>query len=519
MKISEDALNAALVHIELRGDTDIFPMPFEYKAIRHQWDSVREYLTKQELSSWSTRPYRRCLVPKGEFGLRVATQLDPLDCLLFTAQVIECGEDIESARVPVTQKVVHSHRFKLGENGQIYDPKYNFDSFRKDSLRRASAKSCKLVVLTDISDFYTRIYMHPLENALRNVTDEGHAHAIEHMIYEWNMSVSYGIPVGPSASRILADLTIEDIDQGLKSEGFKFCRYSDDYRVFAKSEREARAALAFLADGLFKSHGLTLQEGKTEILSSDEFIRKFSFSEEDLERESLDFKLSDLLSDVGNPYEEIDFDDLDEEVQEAIRELNLWEILKEEVNGADTKLNFRLAVFVLRQIAQLGLTEPEPILLPNVRKLYPVLSYVISAIESQASLADKERKKLGAALMKLLDHELIGSLDYHREWILKPFEDSAAWNQKDELIQLYGDATDTFTRRRVILALGRQKAFHWFKQRKSSVFDLPPWERRAFIYGAACLPGDEPAHWYKFIKPRLDPLEAAIAKFAVATHS
>ena len=45
-----------------------------------------------------------------------------------------------------------------------------------------------------------------------------HARAIAKLINAWNMGVSYGIPVGPSPIRLIAELAISDIDAGLLAE-------------------------------------------------------------------------------------------------------------------------------------------------------------------------------------------------------------------------------------------------------------------------------------------------------------
>jgi hypothetical protein len=85
MQIRDDSLDLALEHIEHRGDTDIFPLPFEFFAIRHQWTDIKSFIRSKDLRQWNTQPYIRCLAPKGHLGFRVATQLDPLDAIVFTA--------------------------------------------------------------------------------------------------------------------------------------------------------------------------------------------------------------------------------------------------------------------------------------------------------------------------------------------------------------------------------------------------------------------------------------------------
>ena len=162
-QLPESALDRALEHLRFRGDTDIFPIPFEYEAIEQEWADVKGYIASKDLDNWTVRPLRRCLSPKQNLGLRIATQLDPLDSIIITALVYEAGADLERARIPTDTEIVHSYRFSPGDRGQLYDPHWNFESFRKRSLELAEHEQHSIVVITDISDFYPRIYSHPLE--------------------------------------------------------------------------------------------------------------------------------------------------------------------------------------------------------------------------------------------------------------------------------------------------------------------------------------------------------------------
>src|SRR5262245_43092156 len=137
MKLKKNALDWALNHVTQHGDTDIFPVPFEYEAIRAGWKGrggIQDWLSSQDVSSWTTRPSRRCLAPKHRYSFRLATQLDPLDTLVFLGLVKEIGKELEARRVPKTAGIVHSHRFAPKANGQFFDPKYNFESFRQKCI-------------------------------------------------------------------------------------------------------------------------------------------------------------------------------------------------------------------------------------------------------------------------------------------------------------------------------------------------------------------------------------------------
>jgi hypothetical protein len=452
------------------------------------------------------------LVPKGRTGFRIATQLDPFDAILFTALVIECGPSIEAKRVPVSDGIVHSHRFALGPNGQIYSPASGYETFRTASLSRARGTNIRYVVVTDISDFYSHLYHHPLENALTDAVGDDYRKAIMRFLNQWNMKASHGIPIGPAASRILADLTIADIDFALRAERIQFCRYSDDYRLFTETEREAYEALTFLATTLYQSHGLTLQMAKTEVLEASEYIGRFTVTEEDIAANRLGDSLVEILAELAEPYEPLDPDSLDPEVLAEIEELNLWGIIEGELNSDVPKL--RLIRFALWELERLQTPEPHPILIPKIRTLYPVFKHVIRTLAAQSGLDADEKEELGSKLLTLIDHELLGHLEYHRSWVLDPFVQSPEWANQEKLLEIYQNHSDPLTRRGVVLALGEQGAGLWFRARKAEIFGLNPWERRALIVGARSLPGDESDHWYRSIRPRLDDLEKAVLDYA-----
>lgn len=213
LKLKKESLDWALKHALSRGDSDIFPRAFEFQAIEFDWDRIRDSLTSENLLKWTSRPLRKCLSPKHGFGFRIATQLDPLDFLLFTALMYEIGDDIEEARIPKGEGVVHSYRFKSNDDGSMFDPDFGFDTFRHRSSELASSGSYSHVVVTDISDFFPRLYSHRVEGALSKSTSRNnHVKAITHLLSGWNQTVSYGIPVGQAASRLIAEITIDDVE-------------------------------------------------------------------------------------------------------------------------------------------------------------------------------------------------------------------------------------------------------------------------------------------------------------------
>ena len=99
----------ALNQAERFGDTDIFPLPFEFSAIRHDWGRLVAFLSSEDVLEWVVRPHRECLSPKSAHSFRNSTQLDPLDWLIYTALIYEIGAELESHRLPQEENVVFSY--------------------------------------------------------------------------------------------------------------------------------------------------------------------------------------------------------------------------------------------------------------------------------------------------------------------------------------------------------------------------------------------------------------------------
>ena len=167
LTLQESTLDWAIRHALKYGDTDVFPVPFEYQAIEFDWNNVKAHLSGQNVLAWAPRPHRTLLSPKARYGFRIITQLDPLDFLLFSATVKEIADDLEARRLPVTDNRVFSYRVQINSAGQLFDPNVGYREFLSECQKKLDSNlSVRVVGTTDISDFYSRIYHHRLENAL-----------------------------------------------------------------------------------------------------------------------------------------------------------------------------------------------------------------------------------------------------------------------------------------------------------------------------------------------------------------
>jgi len=271
----EAAFAFAISNIAAFGDTDVFPSPFERFLFADLHDKARFLLQEMHhncdshLASFPPQNFDM-LCPVGYTGFRWVTQIDPIWNAYFLGLVVSIADTIEKSRIAEGERVVFSYRFSPNpETKHLFSDSSWFD-FKRRSLELA--KQYEFVLVTDIADFYPRVYHHRLENELRRLNLKSDIPSrIMKLLSHFSKTVSYGLPVGGPAARILAELVLRPIDLHLHRRQIPFCRYADDFALFVRSKEEAFGAVALLSDKLF-NEGLSLQRNKTRILPSKEFI-------------------------------------------------------------------------------------------------------------------------------------------------------------------------------------------------------------------------------------------------------
>lgn len=271
-----EACNIAINNIIKEGITDVelFKKPFEIKLIENNEirqeiiESVVKSIKKCNFEELKISKIGHVLVPKKNLcDYRKCAWIDVIDEIKYLTLVLLIAKDIEIARDNKSNKRVFSYRLKTkGNNGYIFDNKYNYTSFRNRIIEKSRMKNKRIVVECDISNFYDRLNLHRLESTLLSIEkiDKDAIKLLNEILLFWSNRDSYGLPVGSNASRILAEASLIEIDNYLISKKIDFCRFVDDYRIFAKNASEAHKNLALLVERLNKE-GLFLNFSKTNI--------------------------------------------------------------------------------------------------------------------------------------------------------------------------------------------------------------------------------------------------------------
>lgn len=272
MKIM-DAIDLAVENIKKEGTTDVelFLKPFELDMISGNVEkeikqNVKECFKQNSIKSLKVSPISYVLIPKKElFDFRKCAHVQPLDEIKYLALVLQLADKIKKARINKSRNRIFSYRFSP-QKGYLFDPRYNYTSFRDYVSKCSKKKNVNVIVSCDISNFYDRLNLHRLECVLDSIdgTDKKVVQQINELLLFWENRDSYGLPVGSNASRILAEASLIEVDNYLISQKVDFCRFVDDYRFFAKDAAKAHHWLSLLVNRLSKE-GMFINTSKTEI--------------------------------------------------------------------------------------------------------------------------------------------------------------------------------------------------------------------------------------------------------------
>lgn len=268
------AVDAAIANVTAFGDTDLFPDSPEQLILSHRTAAIHRAvldLHRQFGAARASRPRTEplhALFPAGALGYRLGTQIETVWNLYFLALVILAAPRIEAARAPRDRQIIHSYRYRTGlGGGRIFDPEIGWRSFTQRTIELCHSHAS--VVVCDLADFYHRIDAKSAASALKRCGVETPLVARIVSILRGLGSDALGLPIGGPASRLIAEAVLAEVDELMLGKGIVFCRFVDDYRLFAQGPTQAREALALLTASLF-TRRLSVQKTKTRLLGGSE---------------------------------------------------------------------------------------------------------------------------------------------------------------------------------------------------------------------------------------------------------
>lgn len=501
IKLSKQLLAYALKATLHDGYSSFFPAPPELSIVKDNWPTLKNHLADLDLDTYEPYSQIWTFAPKSRLNVRRVGLLHPCDQIIYTALVLALKKPISAARLNATQ--VFSYRTEGTSLDKLYASAPSWKEFREAAREKASGGAVSFVGVTDIADFYPRIYQHRLVNALEAAStpkERGYIRALEKMLSHFSEGRSYGIPVGPPASRLLGEAVLIDVDSTLTSFGINFIRYVDDVVIFASTAKEAEYGLRILGETLFTNHGLTLQTAKTKVLTAPDFVEHqlTLHNEKEVNRRK-------LLDVFGEGYEIVPYENLSEEQKREIDAFNLSEMLTDAL-GEGENVDYREVSFVLGRLSALKKPELIPIVLDNLDRLYPVADAVAAFFREFSSLGESTRTTIAdAVLAPILNAQEAKPSEYYSVWMLSIFQ-HAMWNHASHLIRIFRETSSDTVRRFAALALAVAGTRTEAVAMRSHLANASPLSRTAILLATAKLGRDERNHLKRSLK-LTDPLE------------
>jgi hypothetical protein len=498
LHLTGQQLDRALGALQFHGYTDFFPPPPELDIIEKNWTEYKDFVCDLDLSKYTPTRGADLAAPKSAKYLRWATLLNPQDLLIYTAVVLAIRSDIGRGRIPLRENRLFSFRCESAPEHALYSRHPSHEEFQSEIVRRArSLTPGSFIGIADITDFYPRLNQHDVKAALDDLlkgTKKGkYADFLDRFLRSIARdSMSYGIPVGPAASRPLAEAALIEIDTHLCIKKIDFVRYIDDFILFANNKSMAQWAIRQLGDTLHKHLGLSLQTSKTDVLPVARFLSKFEVTDDakaNVEQQFLDI--------VDQEFYEIDsFDELSEEQKETISLVDVEQILKDELEREET--NYKIVAFILSKLSALGRTDIAKVVLDHLGLLYPVAHAVRDFFLDFDQLSASDQKSFGDEVLRVIEEDADDAApEYYAVWILDIFARNASWNHANRLVSIFNSTESDLVRRYAALAVGSCGKRAHIAALKDKFESSSSLTKSAIIIASKGLPSTERNHWRK----------------------
>ena len=493
-RLSASSIEKTIRHLCRYGDTDVFPHLQELAFFRDESAAIVDELQKLDLDSYNPRGAIEILAPKNRYGFRIVHQLGAVDTALLLSAVIEIGSKIEAYRPSPDGIEAFSYRFSEKDDESLFLADHTYkDWLRAQHDHIQNNPKVEHIISTDISDFYARINFHRLENLLNEAAPKhGAARYIKKAIRKIRMKQSFGLPVGGSASRLLSELSISDIDKALIHDGISATRFVDDFRIFLHAEENPYEILGSLAHNLGSGEGLTLNESKTNVYSRLDFLDKIGKLVTDISQEAENDALESLTA-------EIYFDDTpDISNIERLKALNLLGFLQEEIDKENYDMGRIKVIFRALKIARP--IEAIEYILDNFPKL--IIFAKETTLLMQALNEEKPRcfDDFAQNIISAILAPSISNVQWIRTWLMELLVRGVVSIKARQLKDIEKLSSD-LDKRQLHIIRNRSNSKHFFRTNRSRIGQMSPFEQPAFICGAACLPKDEYENWLTMLKP------------------
>lgn len=503
--MEKNVLEWVLNHFIKYYDSDFFPRSFEYPILLLYIDEL--FNSIGSITNYESSNTISMVVPKTNASFRIVHKLEPLDAIIYTAEVYNLRKEIEENRL--NDKVACSYRINTEDSGfSFFKDTTGWDNFRTETNRMCTNNKDKLILSIDIADFYNHIYIHRVENHLRDLSNDNITISnIEKILISLGQKSSIGVPVGPAASIIVAEVILDDIDKYLRLRNYNFTRYVDDFNIIMTNRKEAETFLIKFTDYLYHTHRLSLAGEKTKLIPTEKYLLERFDDEKYYTQMKLIEKLEQLaynkiIEEIRKNYpdEKIDFDEIinyvdsfdiypfldvdtmwDTLIEQTIENLSegenfnalsesYTEIIEQNLHASN--INYKIMKHVIKQCKKHRIKKPINIIIANFNKCYPIIREVSLYLHEiiDKKIIDRNRERFEEIIISSIN------FPYINEWIAYILQNKSF----DKEFHLDYENILTY-RNRFLLAMNR-KDVQYIRSFRSKVHEMNKSDLRAYIY-------------------------------------
>ena len=443
-RLTAEELDCAKEAVEHhRHYSTMLPTPIEWEDLTDRWEFVRDALCDLDLEHY--HPMRPIVVTaaKNDKSTRVLHLLHPHDMIIYTSLTLLLKDDIEASRVPTSGQCVYSYRAS-SRNNRIYSTTQDLHFNYIQRLKyKAARERAGFVGVTDIANFYPSIQQEKLHRLLVDVASTERNRTVARLLVATFARLlmthdGKGIPTGPYASRLLAEVLLNDIDRYLVSKRVDFVRWVDDFNFFTPSFTATQRIILELSAWLYEEHDLSLQSSKTRILDARAYSGELLLGLEDLLSERTE--VAALLF-AGSNYDVDEDPDRDGtgDIMDDVSAMELLEMLADALMKEE-RTDYRVIDFAVRRLRWIHLDrriaeELLDVLVENLAYLVPVIENIARLISHVRPRRKDRCERIARRLLRSIDE--VGSIDHYAVWILTIFVQDNRWGCADELIDLF----------------------------------------------------------------------------------
>ncbi|MFD5524976.1 MULTISPECIES: RNA-directed DNA polymerase [Streptomyces] len=305
MRLSTALTNAKNLLIDEQKYSEI-PDVMAYGDIYHQWDRGYRGMLENAILAGDCSPTHTEIVdyPKSAISVRPLARFSARDRIIYDALVFQIAPSIDKTIHPS----VHSYRWNHKRELPIFwfGPWKRMRRLALSTLRRDQTLRMASV---DVSSFYEHIDVDILGDDLQCMTrDPAATQNLQNFLTRFQgINHSWGLPQGPVASGILANLYLAPIDGFLARNKFRFLRYSDDMMIFDSDWTNLRDVVVEV-NSILRSRRLAIASHKTAIRDPEDAVELVH----DIRRASIQYSV-----DVGLPGAQADVRALFDEVTKS----------------------------------------------------------------------------------------------------------------------------------------------------------------------------------------------------------